>query len=36
MTVIGIQRLHGKAYREHDALVMKNRTSETKNKTMTD
>ena len=34
MTVIGIQRLHGKAYREHDAHVMKNQTSETKNKTM--
>jgi len=34
MTVIGIQRLHGKAYREHDALVMKNKTSETKDKTM--
>jgi len=34
MTVIGIQRLHGKAYREYDAHVMKNQTSETKNKTM--
>src|SRR5947207_8424887 len=34
MTVIGIQRLHGKAERDHDGLVMKNQTSETKNKTM--
>src|SRR5438477_3387056 len=34
MTVIGIQRLHGKAERDNDDLVMKNQTSETKNKTM--
>src|SRR6266852_4948783 len=34
MTVIGIQRLHGKVYWDHDALVMKNQTSETNNKTM--
>src|SRR6266849_3114290 len=34
ITVIGIQRLHGKVYWDHDALVMKNQTSETNNKTM--
>src|SRR5438445_2916786 len=34
MTVIGIQRLHGKAERDNDGLVMKNQISETKNKTM--
>src|SRR5438876_3094110 len=34
MTVISIQRLHGKAERDNDDLVMKNQTSETKNKTM--
>src|SRR5213078_4244160 len=34
MTVISIQRLHGKADRDNDDLVMKNQTSETKNKTM--
>ncbi len=34
MTVIGIQRLHGNVYWDHDALVMKNQTSETNNKTM--
>src|SRR5712692_362871 len=32
MTVIGIQRLHGKVYWDHDALVLKNQTSETKYK----
>src|SRR5437867_6450285 len=34
MTVIGIQRLHGKAERDNGGLVMKNQISETKNKTM--
>lgn len=34
MTVIGIQRLHEKAYRDHAALVTNNQTSETKNKIM--
>src|SRR5437763_6584283 len=34
MTVIGIQRLHGKAERDNDDLVMKNKTPETKSKTI--
>src|SRR2546421_2661088 len=34
MTVISIQRLHGKAKRDHPTSVMKNQTSETKSKTM--
>src|SRR5439155_3602076 len=34
MTVIGIQRLHGKPKRDHVAFVIKNKTSETKNKNM--
>src|SRR5438874_11058159 len=34
MTIISIQRLHGKPDRDNDDLVMKNQTSETKSKTM--
>jgi uncharacterized protein YbjT (DUF2867 family) len=34
MTVIGIQRLHGKPERDYNALVTKTKTSETKNKNM--
>src|SRR5881396_961745 len=34
MTVISIQRLHGKAERDNDDLVMKNQTSQTKSQTM--